>query len=107
MRHPAFKLVQFFESLEILAKIGKNHGKSQICYFEKEVLKLCRAAMIKPRQIECSGFFLLDHNGQSRVYILVSGQPDEWLWRKHDFPMKDDDCPPPTVGQNHGAQYLN
>ena len=79
MRHPAFKLVQFFESLEILAKIGKNHGKSQICYFEKEVLKLCRAAMIKPRQIECSVFFLLDHKGQTQIYRLVSGPLDAWL----------------------------
>ena len=37
------------------------------------VLELCWAAPIEPRQIECSGFFLLNHNGQTRVYRLVSG----------------------------------
>ena len=61
-------------------------------FFEKCVLELCRTAMIKPRQIECSGFFLLDHNGQTQIYRLVSGQR---LWRKRDFLMKYDVCPPP------------
>ena len=45
-------------------------------FFEKCVLKLCRAAMIKPKQIERSGLFLLAHNGQTRVYRLVLGPPD-------------------------------
>ena len=54
-------------------------------FFEKCVLELCRTAMIKPRQIECSGLFLLDHNGQTQIYRLVSGQWD-------DFPTEDDGC---------------
>ena len=32
---------------------------------EKCALELFRTATIKPRQIERSGFFLLDHNGQT------------------------------------------
>ena len=32
---------------------------------EKCALELFRTAKIKPRQIERSGFFLLDHNGQT------------------------------------------
>ena len=60
-------------------------------FFEKCVLELCRTAMIKPRQIERSGFFLLDHNGQTWIYRLVSGQSDAWLWRNRDFPTEDDD----------------
>ena len=60
-------------------------------FFEKCVLELCRTAMIKPRQIECSGFFLLDHNGQTQIYRLVSGRSDAWLWRNCDFPIEDDD----------------
>ena len=60
-------------------------------FFEKCVLELCRTAMIKPRQIERSGFFLLDHNGQTQIYRLVSGQSDAWLWRNRDFPTEDDD----------------
>ena len=59
-------------------------------FFEKCVLKLCRTAMIKPRQIERSGFFLLDHNGQTQIYRLVLGQSDFWLWRNRDFPTEDD-----------------
>ena len=47
--------------------------------------------MIKLRQIECSGLFLLDHNGQTRIYRLVLGQSDAWLWRNRDFPTEDDD----------------
>ena len=73
------KIWKFFENLQ----------KSQIRYLEKGVLELCRAATIKPRQIERSCFLLLDHNGQTRIYRLVSGQPDERLWRKHYFAMKD------------------
>ena len=47
--------------------------------------------MIKPRQIELSGFFLLDHNEQTQIYRLVSGQSDAWLWRNCDFPTEEDD----------------
>ena len=60
-------------------------------FFEKCVLELFRTAMIKPRQIERSGFFLLDHNGQIRIYRLVSGQSDAWLWRNRDFLTEEDD----------------
>ena len=89
MRSLAFKLIpsEFFEKLIILSKIDESN------FFEKCVLELCRTAMFKPRQIESSVFFLLDHNGQTQIYRLVSGQPDEHLLRKGDFPMKDDDCP--------------
>ena len=34
--------------------------------------RLCRAATTKPRQIERSGFFLLDHNGKTRIYRPVA-----------------------------------
>ena len=34
---------------------------------------------------------LLDHNGQTQIYRLVSGQSDAWLWRNRDFPTEDDD----------------
>ena len=44
---------------------GLNLRKSQFRYSENGVLELCQAATIKPRQIECSGFFLLDRNGQN------------------------------------------
>ena len=37
----------------------------QFCYLEKGVLELHQAATIKPRKIERSVFFLLDHNGQT------------------------------------------
>ena len=47
--------------------------------------------MTKPRQIERSVFFLLDQNGQTQIYRLVSGQLDVWLWRNCDFSTKDDD----------------
>ena len=36
-------------------------------------------------------FFLPDHNGQTRIYRLVSGQSDAWLWRNRDFPTEDED----------------
>ena len=70
----------------------KNCQKSQFRYLE-----LCRAATIKPRQIELSIFFLLDHNKQTRVYRLVLGPLDVWLWRKRDSPMEEDDCAPPRL----------
>ena len=87
MRPLAFKLIPWesFEKLIILSKMAENN------FFEKCVLELCRTAMIKPRQIECSGLFLLDHNGQTWIYRLVSGQSDAWLWRNRDFPTEDDD----------------
>ena len=56
--------------------------------------RLCRAATTKPRQIERSSFFLLDHKGKTRIYRLVSGSCDVRLRRKRDSPMEEDDCPP-------------
>ena len=43
---------------------------------EKCILELGWTATIEPRQIECYGFFLLDHNGHPTVYRLVFVQPD-------------------------------
>ena len=43
----------------------ENRQKSQFSYWEKGVLKICTAATIKPRQIERSGFFLLDQMDSS------------------------------------------
>ena len=57
-------------------KIRKNCRKSQFRYLEKGTLELCCAAKTKLKQIERSGFFLLDHNEQTRVYRLVSGPTD-------------------------------
>ena len=87
MRPLAFKLIPWesFEKLIILSKMAENN------FFEKCVLELCRTAMIKPRQIECSGLFLLDHNGQTWIHRLVWGQSDAWLWRNRDFLTDDDD----------------
>ena len=92
MRPLVFKLVpwEFFENAEISMKIGKNRRKSQIRYLDKGVLEFCRAATIKPRRTERSGFILLDHNGQTWIYRVVSGQSDAWLWRNRDFPTEDD-----------------
>ena len=56
----------------------------------------CRAATTKPRQIERSSFFLLDHKGKTRIYRVVSGSCDVWLRRKRDSPMEEDDCAPPS-----------
>ena len=51
MRSLAFKLIpgEFFEKFIILSKMDENN------FFEKCVLELCRTAMIKPKQIKCSG----------------------------------------------------
>ena len=62
---------------------------------EKCILKLHRTATIKPRQIERSVvLFLLDYNRQTRVYRLVSGQPDVRMWRNRNFPTEEEDCIP-------------
>ena len=75
-------------------KIRQNRRKSHFRYLEKGALKLCRAVMTKPKKIDRSVFFLLDNNGQNRVYRLVSGRADVPLRRKRDSPMEND-CPPP------------
>ena len=78
-------------------KIRQNRRKPHFCYLEKGALKLYLAAMTKPRQIKRFSFFLLDHNGQTRVYRLVLHPPGVRLWRKRDSKMEEDDCAPPRV----------
>ena len=78
-------------------KIRKNRRKSQFKNSEKYALKLCRAAMTKSRQIERSGLFLLDQNGQTRVYRLALGPTDVPVRRKRDSPVEEDDCAPPPA----------
>ena len=63
--------------------------------WKKYILKLCQTTTNKPRQIERFGFLLLDHNRQTWIYRLVSGQSDVWLWGNGDFLTEDDDCAPP------------
>ena len=53
--------------------IFKNRRKPQFRYLEKGVLELYRAATIKPRMIERSGFFLLDHNASLRKVEKFNG----------------------------------
>ena len=67
------------------------------CHKKTILLELCRAAMTKPWQMEHSGFFLPDHNGQTWIYWLVLGPPDHRFWRERHFPTEDDDCPPSTL----------
>ena len=74
-------------------KISKNCQKPQFPYSEKGALKLRWAAPIKPRQIKRSGLFLLDQNGQTRVYRLALGPTDVPVQRKRDSPVEEDDCP--------------
>ena len=71
----AFNLIpwEFFEKLIILSKMDEDN------FFKKCVLELCRTAMIKPRQIERSGFFLLGHNRQTQIYRLVRGPLAVWF----------------------------
>ena len=45
---------------------------------------------VPPRLNRALCFFRQDHKEQTRVYILVSGQPDVWLWRKRDFLTEED-----------------
>ena len=80
-----------------MMKIRKSRRKSQFCYLEKGALELCWAAMTKPIPIERSVFFLLAHNGQTRVYGLVSGPPDVLVRRKRNSLMEMEDCAPPPL----------
>ena len=77
-----------------MSKIVKDRRKSQFRYLENGVLELRRAAKIKPRKIEPSGFFLLDHNRETRVFRLVWGTPDVWLLKNWDSPTEEEDAPP-------------
>ena len=66
--------------------MDKNGRKSQFRYLGKGVIELHRAATIKPRKIERSGFILLDHNGQTWIYRLVWGPTEVRFRRNRDFP---------------------
>ena len=59
-------LLKFLEFL-------KNLRKSQFRLLEKGVLEHRRAATIKPRKIERSGFFILDHNGSLKKVKKFNG----------------------------------
>ena len=87
MRPLAVKSVprEVIEKLAILSKIAKN------IFLEKCALKLYWTATIKPTKTECSGYFLPDHNGQTSVYTLVSGQPNVPLWRNRNFLTEDEE----------------
>ena len=81
-----------------VAKFWGRRKKFKILRFKNFLPKrLCRAATTKPRQLERSGFFLLDHNGKTWIYRLVPGSYDVPLQRKRDSPMGYDDCAPPRV----------
>ena len=56
--------------------------------------------MIKPRPIEHSSFFLLDHNGKTGIYRMVSGSSVVPLRRKRDSQMEEDDYAPHVKGIN-------
>ena len=54
---------------------------------EKCVFEFCWTTTIKPRQKECSIFFLLNHNGKTRVYRTTqlklsykNHQPPDRVW---------------------------
>ena len=79
-----------------VVKFWGRSKKFKILRFKNFLPKrLCRAATTKPRQLERSGFFLLDHNGKTWIYRLVPGSYDVPLQRKRDSPMGYDDCAPP------------
>ena len=69
----------FLKIWEFYQKSAKIVKKNQFRHLEKGVIELFRGAMIKARQIERSVFFLLSHNGNTRVYRLGSGTTDVWL----------------------------
>ena len=87
----------------------KNSQKSQFCYLEKGVLELCWAATIKSRKIERSIFFLLDHNGQTWIYRLVSSSREVRFQRNRDFPTEDDKYGIPRVKREalETGQYMS
>ena len=57
--------------------------QGRIC--RKSLTHVC-PVMIKPREIERSGFFLLAHNGQNWIYRLVWGPTKVQFRRNRDFP---------------------
>ena len=76
------------------SKNAENRDFKKFAIWNLLPTRLCRAATTKPRQIERSSFFLVDHNDQTRIYRLISGSFDVPLRRKRDSPMGEDDCPP-------------
>ena len=79
------------------AKNVENHNFKKFTIWNLLPTRLCRAATTKPKQIERSSFFLLDHNDKTRIYRLVSGSFDVPLQRKRDSPMEEDNCAPPPA----------
>ena len=77
------------------SKNAENRDFKKFAIWNLLPTRLCRAATTKPRQIERSSFFLVDHNDQTRIYRLISGSFDVPLQRKRDSPVEEDDCPPP------------
>ena len=77
---PSFKNspLRIFRKFWNVVEIFENCQKSQFRYLKTGVLELRQATTIKPRKIERSGFFLLDHNRQTRIYrvqqMLGSGE---------------------------------
>ena len=59
-----------------------------------------------PPTSRCRDFFLLDHNGQTRIYRLVSGSFNVPLRRKHDSPMEEEDCAPLALIRVNKNIYL-
>ena len=73
--------------------LGKSKKIKILRYRNFLPTQLCWAATTNPGQLECSSYFLLDHNDKTGIYRLVSGSFDVSLRRKPDFPM----APPPRV----------
>ena len=61
-----------------IESFDKNCQKSQFHYLEKGALELCRAAPIKPRQIEHSVFF--STGPQWTNLTLQTGLRSNWFW---------------------------
>ena len=91
---------KIWERLTLIIPGYFQNNLSQFCYLEKGVLKLCRAAMIKPRKIERSVFFLLDHNGQTQDYRLVWVPTEVRFRRNCDFPTVVDNYAQNCLGSN-------
>ena len=72
-------------------KFGNFLKNRQQLFFRQMHPRTLSNCVIKPRQIACSVFFLLDYSGQTQVSRLVPCQPDVWSWKNHGFWTKDED----------------
>ena len=82
--------------LHLFWKHIKNVFPTSVCFNPSTVNFLFLLTENVYRQIEHSSFFLLDHNGKTWIYRLVTGFFDVPLQRKHDSPMEEDDSPTPS-----------